>query len=56
MGRYVCFGVYVCLCSGFRGGAPPVMDGIVPEHGPEVDLTTCFRRAWFVCLTEVFLC
>lgn len=22
-----------------RGGAPPVIDGIVPEHGPDVDLS-----------------
>jgi hypothetical protein len=43
MGIYACFGVYLCLClcSGSNGGAPPVMDGIVSEHGPDVDLCYC---------------
>jgi hypothetical protein len=28
-----------------RGGAPPVMDGIVPEHGPDVETAS---SAWIV--------
>jgi hypothetical protein len=61
MSIYACFGIYLCLCSGFRGGAPPVMDGIIPGIGPDVDLCNIevprvIRRAWFVCLlTEVYL-
>jgi hypothetical protein len=60
MSIYACFGVYLCLCSGFRGGAPPVMDGIDPGVGPDVDLCHLpprfIRRAWFVChITEVFM-
>ena len=39
MGIYACFGDYLCICSGSnRGGAPPVMDGIFPGIGPDVDL------------------
>jgi len=29
--------IYVYVLD-LRGGAPPVMDGIIPEHGPDVDL------------------
>jgi hypothetical protein len=29
--------MYVYVLA-LRGGAPPVMDGNVPEHGPGVDL------------------
>lgn len=30
--------IYVYVLD-LRGGAPPVMDGIVPEHGPDADLS-----------------
>jgi hypothetical protein len=52
--------IYVYVLD-LEGGAPPVMDGIIPEHGPDIDLCDIgvprvIRRAWFVCLiTEVFL-